>query len=125
MRIVPRNDKIVIRKVEPRKTTKGGLFLPDTAKDDRRSLTGQVVEVGPGRPATKDDLTSSLNDMDEFSRVPHGIKVGNVVIFGRYQGWETSLNDEDFVVLEEKDVLAVVAGARTEEDKDGKLRLAD
>jgi chaperonin GroES len=97
MKLMPRNDKIVIQRLDGPKMTKGGLHLPDNAKDDQRAMTGKVVAVGPGKTAKSEDIDQMLT-----------IAVGDVVVFGKYAGWDTEVDGEKYLVLKEEDVLAVV-----------------
>jgi chaperonin GroES len=124
MKIVPRGDKIIVKRIEPKKVTKGGIHLPDTHKDERDSTLGVVIEVGPGRAAKKDDCLPF--ESPSLWCVPHGIKVGDVVLFGKYSGWKVRMpNEEQYVGLKEDEVLAVIEGVKVEKDEDGSLRLVD
>lgn len=91
-KIEPMGDRIVIKAVEQEEVTKGGIFLPDTAKE--RPQEGKVIAVGPGR------LT------DDGKRVAVDLKVGDIVIYSKFAGTEISENNEDYLILTERDILA-------------------
>ena len=91
-KIEPMGDRIVIKAVEQEDVTKGGIILPDTAKE--RPQEGKVIAVGPGR------LT------DDGKRVAVDLKVGDIVIYSKFAGTEISENNEDYLILTERDILA-------------------
>jgi chaperonin GroES len=93
-KIRPLNDKIVVKRLEAEEKTKGGIVLPDTAKEKPRE--GKVIAVGAGKM------------LDSGKRVPFTVKENDRVIFSSYAGTEVKLNGEDFLILNEDDVLAVV-----------------
>ena len=92
--IKPLEDRIVIRQVEAEQTTASGLVIPDTAKE--KPQEGEVIAVGPGRVD------------DSGNRIPVDVKVGDVVIYSRYGGTEVKYNGEDYLLLNARDILAVV-----------------
>ncbi|NLW13971.1 MAG: co-chaperone GroES [Trueperella sp.] len=92
--IKPLDDRIVIQQVEAEETTASGLVLPDTAKE--KPQEGTVVAVGPGRVD------------DNGNRVPMDVAVGDVVIYSKYGGTDVKYGDDDFIILSQRDVLAVV-----------------
>ena len=92
--IKPLEDRIVIRQVEAEQTTASGLVIPDTAKE--KPQEGEVIAVGPGRVD------------DNGNRIPVDVKVGDVVIYSRYGGTEVKYNGEDYLLLNARDILAVV-----------------
>ena len=92
--IKPLEDRIVIRQVEAEQTTASGLVIPDTAKE--KPQEGEVIAVGPGRVD------------DNGNRVPVDVKVGDVVIYSRYGGTEVKYNGDDYLLLNARDILAVV-----------------
>jgi chaperonin GroES len=98
MKLRPLGDRVVVKPLEEEERTRGGIVLPDTAKE--KPQHGQVLAVGPG-------------DWDEEGkkRVPLDVKVGDRVIFAKYAGTEFKLDDEDVLILRQSDVLAVVEGA--------------
>lgn len=94
MAIRPLDDRIVIRSLDAEEKTAGGILLPDTAKE--KPQKAKVLAVGTGR------LT------DEGKRIPLDVKVGDVILFGKYAGTEVKWKDEDLKILRESEVLAVV-----------------
>ncbi|MFD3162297.1 co-chaperone GroES [Herpetosiphon sp. NSE202] len=96
-RIRPLADRVVIKPQAKEEKTKSGLFLPDTASKEKPQ-EGVVVAVGEGK----------LDDNGK--RVPVAVQVGDSVLFAKYAGTEIKLDDEDYLILAEKDILAVVQG---------------
>ena len=95
MKIRPLQDRVVIKRVETEEKTKGGIIIPDSAKE--KPVEGKVVAVGNGK-AQKD---GSLRPLD--------VKVGDRVLFGKYSGTEVKIEGEEHVLLREDDILAVVS----------------
>jgi chaperonin GroES len=95
--IRPLNDRIIARRVEDQEQMRGGLYIPDTAKE--KPQEGEVIAVGNGK---------ILNNGD---RVAMDIKVGDKVLFGKYSGTEVKLDGEEYLILREDDVLGVIEGA--------------
>ena len=93
--IKPLEDRIVVRTLEAEQTTASGLVIPDTAKE--KPQEGEVVSVGPGR----------FNE-DGDQRIPLDIKVGDTVIFSKYGGTEVKYDNEEYLILSARDVLAVI-----------------
>ena len=93
MAVKPLEDRIVIKTNEAETTTASGLVIPDTAKE--KPQEGVVLAVGPGR-------------FDDGVRVPMDVKVGDVVLYSKYGGTEMKFNNEEFLVLSARDVLAVI-----------------
>jgi chaperonin GroES len=91
----PLGDRIVVRPIKREETTKGGIILPDTAKE--KPQEGEVIAVGPGR------LTEDGN------RIEMEVRKSDKVIYARYAGTEIKLDDEELLILRESDVLAKVA----------------
>ena len=91
-KIEPMGDRIVIKAVEQDDVTKGGIYLPDTAKE--RPQEGKVIAVGPGR----------LND--DGKRIALDLKVGDIVIYSKFAGTEITEENEDYLILTERDILA-------------------
>jgi chaperonin GroES len=92
--IGPLADRVVIRSLEKPEQTRGGLFIPETAKE--KPQQGEIVAVGPGR-------------FDEGARVPMDLAVGDRVLYGKYSGAEVTIDGEQLLILRESDVLAVIA----------------
>ena len=93
MKIRPLQDRIVVKRLEAETKTKGGLIIPDTAKE--KPIEGKVVAVGNGK-VLKDGKVRPLE-----------VKVGDTVLFGKYTGTEIKLDGEEHVLIREDDVLAV------------------
>ena len=94
MQLKPLADRLVIKASESEEMTKGGLVLPDTAKE--KPVEGKVIAVGVGKLA------------DDGKRIPMEVKVGDMVIFSKYSGTEVKLDGETYLVIGERDVLAVI-----------------
>jgi chaperonin GroES len=91
--IKPLADKVVVKPAELEETTSGGIVLPDTAK--QKPQTGTVVAVGPGRV------------LDDGTRKPPEVKVGDVVIYAKYGGNEVTIDNEDYIILDEDSIYAI------------------
>jgi len=94
----PLGDRLVVEHVEQAEKSAGGVFLPDTAKE--KPQEGKVLAVGTGRM------------LDSGTRVPMDVKVGDRVIYSKYSGSEIKLEGTEYLIISEKDVLAVVADER-------------
>lgn len=94
MKIRPLKDHIVAKRVEPPEKKKGAIIVPDTAKE--KPLTAEVIAVGSGRV------------LDDGKVVPLEVKVGNKILVGKYAGSEVKLDDTEYVILREDDVLGIV-----------------
>ena len=93
----PLHDRILVRRIEEAGTTRGGLIIPDSAKD--KPQEGEVIAVGKGR----------IND--EGKVFPIALKQDDRILFGKYSGTEIKIDGEDFLIMKEEDVLGVVTGA--------------
>lgn len=93
-KLKPLGDKVVVKILESEEKTKGGIFLPDTAKE--KPQQGKVIAVGPGRM------------LDNGTRSTIDLQVDNVVIFAKYAGTEVKVDGVEYLVISEKDILAVV-----------------
>lgn len=91
----PLGDRVVVRVIEQEEKTRGGIVLPDTAKE--KPQEGEVLAVGPGRI------------LDNGERVAPEVKVGDRVIFAKYGGTEVEVGGEEYLILRESDILAVVS----------------
>jgi len=94
MKLRPLQDRILVQRVEEEKTTKGGIIIPDTAKE--KPAEGKVVAVGNGKLG------------DDGKRVALEIKVGDRILFGKYSGTEVKIEGEDYLIMREDDVLGVI-----------------
>ncbi len=94
MKIRPLNDRILVKRLEEEEKTKGGIIIPDSAKE--KPAEGEIVAVGNGK----------LNDKNE--RVPLDVKVGDRVLFSKYGGTDVKLDGEDFLIMREDDILGIL-----------------
>ncbi len=94
MKIRPLYDRIVVKRIEEKETMQGGLYIPDSAKE--KPQEAEVLAVGPGGRNDKGD------------RIPMEVKVGDRVIFAKYSGTEFKQDGEEYLILRDSDVLAVV-----------------
>ncbi|RJQ30928.1 MAG: co-chaperone GroES [Actinobacteria bacterium] len=93
MKLKPLGDRVVIKRLEAEEKTKSGIVLPETAKE--KPLQGEVISIGPGR-------------IEDGKRVAPEVKVGDKVIYREYGGTDVKVGDQEYLVLEEKDILAIV-----------------
>jgi len=93
VKIQPLADRVVIEPLEETEEMKGGLYIPDTAKE--KPQQGKIVAVGPGR-------------VEKGDRVPMELSVGQKVLYGKYSGTEVTLDDAQYLIVKESDVLAVI-----------------
>src|SRR5690242_2103823 len=98
MKLQPLEDRIVVRAGEPEETTVSGLVIPDTAKE--KPQQGEVLAVGPGR---RSEQTGEV--------IPLDLKVGDTVIYSKYGGTEITVDGQDYLILNARDVLGKVSGA--------------
>ena len=92
VKLQPLADRLVVKPIEREEVTKGGIVLPDTAKE--KPQEGEVLAVGPGRLS------------EDGKRIAMEVKVGDVVIYSKYGGTEIKIEDEELVILRESDILA-------------------
>jgi chaperonin GroES len=92
-KVTPLSDRVVIRAMEETEQMRGGLFIPDTAKE--KPQQGEIVAVGPGK-------------YEDGKLIPMSVKIGDKVLYGKYSGTEVTLDNEPFLILRESDVLAVI-----------------
>ena len=98
-KFTPLHDRILVRRVEEEGTTRGGIIIPDSAKD--KPQEGEVISVGRGK------------SNDEGKVFPLVVKEGDRILFGKYSGTEIKLDGEDFIIMREEEVLGVVSGTAT------------
>ncbi|MFB3896435.1 MAG: co-chaperone GroES [bacterium] len=94
MKLKPLGDRILVKRVEEEETKRGGIIIPDTAKE--KPQQGEVVAVGPGRVD------------DSGKKIPMDLKKGDRILFGKYSGNEVKLGDEEYLIMREEDVLGVI-----------------
>ena len=98
MNVRPLADRILIRRIEEQETIRGGIIIPDTAKE--KPQEGEVVAVGPGRKT------------EEGKLIPLDVKKGDRVLIGKYSGTDVKIDGTEYVILREDDVLGVLAGEK-------------
>ncbi len=96
MKIRPLGDRVMIKRVAEEEKTKGGIIIPDTAKE--KPQEGKVIAVGKGK----------VNDDGKLT--PLDVKVGDSILFGKYSGTEIKLNGEEHLIMREEDILGVIEG---------------
>jgi chaperonin GroES len=94
MNIKPLADRVVIRPSQQEEITKGGLYVPDTAKE--KPVIGEIVAVGPGKIS------------DEGKKIVPEVKVGDKVLYGKYSGTEVTVDGEEYLIMREADIFAIV-----------------
>ena len=94
MKIKPLADRVVVKPLPAEDKTKGGLFVPDTAKE--RPQQGEIVAVGPGRVT------------DEGKKIPIEVKVGDKILYGKYSGTEVNYDGEEYLIMRESDIFAII-----------------
>ena len=93
VKVNPLADRVVVRALEDAETMRGGLYIPDTAKE--KPQQGEIGAVGPGR-------------FEDGKRVPMDVKAGDKVLYGKYSGTEVTVDGEQLLILRESDVLAII-----------------
>ena len=93
-KIQPLSDRVVVQALEETEQMRGGLYIPDTAKE--KPMQGTIVALGPGKLS------------DENERIKPDVKVGQKVLYGKYSGTEVSVDGEEFLILRESDILAII-----------------
>ncbi|MGD0973393.1 MAG: co-chaperone GroES [Candidatus Korobacteraceae bacterium] len=96
-KLTPLHDRIVVRRIEESETTRGGIIIPDSAKD--KPQEGEVIAVGKGK------------SNDEGKVFPLDVKAGNRILFGKYSGTEIKIDGEEFLIMREEEVLGILEGA--------------
>jgi chaperonin GroES len=100
-KFTPLHDRILVRRVEESETTRGGIIIPDTAKD--KPQEGEVISVGKGK-------------INEEGKVrPLDVKEGDRILFGKYSGTEIKLDGEELIIMREEEVLGIISGAAKRE----------
>lgn len=94
MKIRPLNDRVLVQRMEEETKTKGGIIIPDTAKE--KPQEAEIIAVGPGKI------------QEDGKRAPMDVKAGDKVLIGKYSGSEIKIDDEDYVILREDEILAVI-----------------
>ena len=94
MKVKPLYDRVLVKRIEEVQVTKGGILIPDTAKE--KPIEGKVIAVGPGKMS------------DAGVRMALQLKEGDRVLFGKYAGTEIKMEDEEYLMMREEDILAVI-----------------
>ncbi len=94
MNIQPLGDRLIVKAVEPKEVKKGGIIIPETAKE--KPQEGEVLAVGKGKVA------------DDGKLIPMEVKAGDHVLYGKYSGTEIKINDVEYLIMREEDVLGIV-----------------
>ena len=94
--VTPLHDRVLIKRIEEKETVKGGIIIPDTAKE--KSQEGEVIAVGAGK-------------IEKGERVPMDVKAGDRVLFGKYSGSDIKIDDQEYLILREEEILAKLGGA--------------
>jgi chaperonin GroES len=97
MKLRPLSDRVVVKPLPREEVTKSGIVLPDTAKE--KPQEGEIIAAGPGR-------------LDDGERQPMDVKVGDRVLYAKYAGTEFKLDDDELLILSEKDILAVLENGK-------------
>jgi chaperonin GroES len=94
--LTPLHDRVVVRRIEEKESVKGGIIIPDTAKEKQQE--GEVIAVGSGK-------------REKGELIPLDVKPGDRVLFGKYSGTEIKIDDEELLILREEEILAKLGGA--------------
>jgi len=94
--VTPLHDRVLIKRIEEKESIKGGIIIPDTAKE--KPQEGEVIAVGAGK-------------IEKGERIALDVKAGDRVLFGKYSGTEIKVDDEDYLILREDEILAKLSGA--------------
>jgi chaperonin GroES len=94
--VTPLHDRVLVKRIEEKESVKGGIIIPDTAKE--KPQEGEVIAVGAGK-------------IEKGARVPLDVKAGDRILFGKYSGTEIKIEDEEYLILREEEILAKLSGA--------------
>ena len=94
--VTPLHDRVLVKRIEEKETVRGGIIIPDTAKE--KPQEGEVVAVGAGK-------------MEKGERVPMDVKAGDRILFGKYSGTEIKIDNEELLILREDEILAKLSGS--------------
>ncbi len=94
MKIRPLGDRILVKRIKEEEKTKGGIIIPDTAKE--KPQEGKVIAAGTGKVG------------DDGKKIPLDVKAGDKILFGKYSGSEVKIEDKEYLILREEDVLAIL-----------------
>ena len=102
-KIRPLHDRVIVRRIEEGEQIRGGIIIPDTAKE--KPQEGEVIAVGSGKI------------LDNGTRIEPGVKAGDRVLFGKYSGTEIKLEDEEFLIMREDEILGIIEGTSKHKGK--------
>ena len=94
MKVRPLHDRVIVKRIEEQELVKGGIIIPDTAKE--KPMEGEVVAAGPGKVT------------DSGARAEMGVKAGDRVLFGKYSGTEIKIDGQEYLIMREDEILAIV-----------------
>ena len=94
MKVEPLNDRVLVKRIEELQVTKGGIVIPDSAKE--KPIEGKIISVGPGKMS------------DAGTRMTLQVKEGDRVLFGKYAGSEIKMEGEEYLMMREEDILAII-----------------
>jgi len=95
MKIKPLHDRVIVKRVQEEEKTKGGIIIPDTAKE--KPIMGTIIAVGSGKSEGKDE-----------KKMPLDVKEGDKVLFSKYAGTEVTIDGEEHLIMKEEDIIAIV-----------------
>ena len=98
MQFTPLHDRVLVRRIEGEEKTKGGLIIPDTAKE--KPSEGEIVAVGEGARKDSGEL------------IPMAVKAGDRILFGKWSGTEVKIDGEDLLIMKESDILGIISAAK-------------
>ena len=94
MNVRPLHDRVLVKRVEEKEVVKGGIIIPDTAKE--KPMEGEVIAIGNGKV------------MDDGKRAKMDVKAGDRILFGKYSGTEIKIDEQDYIIMREDEILAVL-----------------
>jgi chaperonin GroES len=94
MNVRPLHDRVIVKRLEEKETVKGGIIIPDSAKE--KPMEGEVIAAGPGKV------------MDDGKRASMDVKAGDRILFGKYSGTEIKIDGQEYVIMREDEILAVI-----------------
>ena len=100
-KMTPLHDRILVKRVEEAESVRGGIIIPDSAKE--KPMEGEVIAVGKGK------------SNDEGKVFPLDVKAGDRILFGKYSGTEIKIDGEEYIIMREEEVLGILAGAHKKE----------
>jgi chaperonin GroES len=96
LNVTPLHDRVLVKRIEEKESIKGGIIIPDTAKE--KPQEGEIIAVGAGK-------------IEKGQRIPLDVKAGDRVLFGKYSGTEIKIEEQEYLILREDEILAKLSGA--------------